>query len=246
MEKKSFNSKQLYEDIQKQRKKLKIRAIILALFALGVSAYAWFIFVSDLSVNFSGHVREWDVQFLDDSTEINRLVIDQTFYPGMDDYSESVNIINSSDTGATFSFEINELTILGINSLKSTSPLTLASLQNDYPFVIDMYGSKTDLNEHDSLTFTVEASWPYNAANTFFLLTNHYTFDPSIKYYTYSSGSYNEANVTSENFSNLKSTLYVEKDDADSFFGEKCAVYENANHLPCIHMQLTLKVTQKL
>ena len=246
MDNKSLNAKQLYEDLQKSRKKLKIRAIILALFALGVSAYAWFIFVSDLSVNFSGHVREWDVQFLDDSTEINRLVIDQTFYPGMDDFSETVNIINSSETGATFSFEINELTILGINSLKSTSALTLASLQNDYPFVIDMYGSKVNLDENDSLSFTVEASWPFNAANTYFLLTPHYTFDPSIKYYTYSSGTYSQATVTSSNFNSLKSTLYVEKDDADSFFGENCATYENTNNLPCIHMLITLKVTQRL
>ena len=246
MDKKSFNSKQLYEDIQRQRKKLKIRAIILALFALGVSAYAWFIFISDLSVNFSGHVREWDVQFLDDSTEINRLVIDQTFYPGMDDFSETVNIINSSETGATFSFEINELTILGINSLKSTSALTLSSLQNDYPFEIDMYGDKTELSENDSLNFTLTATWPYQSSNTYFLLTNHYTFDPSIKYYTYSSGSYNETTVTSDNFNSLRSRLYVEKDDADSFFGENCAVYESTNSTPCIHMVVTLKVTQKI
>lgn len=246
MENKSFNNKQLYDDIQKRRRKLKIRAILLALFALAASAYAWFIYISDLSVNFSGHVREWDVQFLEDSTEINKLIIDQTFYPGMDDFNETINIINSSETGATFSFEIEELTILGIDSRKSTSALTLSSLQNDYPFVIDMYGSKVDLNEQDSLSFTVEATWPYQEANTYFLLTNHYTFDPSIKYYTYSGGSYNEATVTSANFNSLKSTLYVEKDDADSFFGENCALYENTNNQPCIHMKVILKVTQKI
>jgi len=246
MENKSFNNRQLYDDIQKRRRKLKIRAILLALFALAASAYAWFIYISDLSVNFSGHVREWDVQFLEDSTEINKLIIDQTFYPGMDDFNETINIINSSETGATFSFEIEELTILGIDSRKSTSALTLSSLQNDYPFVIDMYGSKVDLNESDSLSFTVEATWPYQEANTYFLLTNHYTFDPSIKYYTYSSGSYNEATVTSANFNSLKSTLYVEKDDADSFFGENCALYENTNNKPCIHMKVILKVTQKI
>ena len=53
-------------------------------------------------------------------------------------------------------------------------------------------------------------------------------------YYTYSGGTYVVANVTSANYDSLKNSLYLTKDDIDSYIGEKCGVYQRENNKNCL------------
>ena len=53
-----------------------------------------------------------------------------------------------------------------------------------------------------------------------------------------------DGTVTEDSFPTRRLDLYLEKDDADSYFGEACADYESANGAACVKYRIELKVKQ--
>ncbi len=58
-------------------------------------------------------------------------------------------------------------------------------------------------------------------------------------------GNYVVAVVNSNNYLALRDNLYLEKDDADSYFGIKCGEYEENTHNACLKLRLSMIVQQK-
>lgn len=254
MKKKTLYKKdvtKVYNALQKQRKRLKRRSIFLALFVLGVNAYAWFVFISSASVNVKSNVISWDVNFLDENSEVKDLqILTSDLYPGMDTYTKTIKIKNNSDLRAKFEANIDSISVLGeeVSNSSNTYEEKVDYLKNTYPFIVNITYPKDILDKNDSMDLVITIDWPYektdDLAREYYKLTNQYKYDDSVIYYKLVNNSYVDAGITSANFNSNKLNLYLEKDDADSYLGYSCKNYKDSTSQSCFKFHLVLTVTQ--
>lgn len=254
MKKKTLYKKdvtKVYNALQKQRKRLKRRSVFLALFVLGVNAYAWFVFISSASVNVRSNVISWDVNFLDENSEIKDLqIFTSDLYPGMDTYTKTIKIKNNSDLRAKFEANIDSISVLGeeVSNSSNTYEEKVDYLKNTYPFIVNITYPKDILDKNDSMDLVITIDWPYektdDLAREYYKLTNQYKYDDSVIYYKLVNNSYVDAGITSANFNSNKLNLYLEKDDADSYLGYSCKNYKDSTKQNCFKFHLVLTVTQ--
>ncbi len=121
-------------------KKIKLRTLILLILLLMFSSYAWFVFISTVSVGLEAHVVAWKVTFSVDNTETNSIAIDVgRIYPGMDNYSKNIVIRNAGEVDGKLTYEIQRMVVLGQAYELSdtvTSEDLQETLENDFPFSI--------------------------------------------------------------------------------------------------------------
>ena len=157
MKKKTLYKKdviKVYNALQKQRKRLKRRSIFLALFVLGVNAYAWFVFISSASVNVRSNVISWDVNFLDENSEVKDLqILTSDLYPGMDTYTKTIKIKNNSDLRAKFEANIDSINVLGeeVSNSSNTYEEKVDYLKNTYPFIVNITYPKDILDKMEEM-----------------------------------------------------------------------------------------------
>ena len=250
---KLFNSKEnlknTYEYLQKRRKYIKRRSLFLAIFVFGVNIYAWFTYVSKANLSIDANIIAWDINFLDNNEMIKDVdIMVDDLYPGMPQFTKSIKVTNSSDLKAEFEYKITEVTIQGKNSIPNgyTNEEIVNNLNNAYPFKIKFNTTKEELEKNDALEFEIIIDWDYESSDTkFYKLTNHYKYDSSVDYYIYSNDEYIIDNtVTQSNFESKKLDLYLEKDDADSFWGTSCNEYVSKTKKPCINFKVLLSAKQ--
>ncbi len=254
MKKKTLYKKdvtKVYNALQKQRKRLKRRSVFLALFVLGVNAYAWFVFISSASVNVKSNVISWDVNFLDENSEVKDLqILTSDLYPGMDTYTKTIKIKNNSDLRAKFEANIDSISVLGeeVSNSSNTYEEKVDYLKNTYPFIVNITYPKDILDKNDSMDLVITIDWPYektdDLAREYYKLTNQYKYDDSVIYYKLVNNSYVDAGITSDTFNSNKLNLYLEKDDADSYLGYSCKNYKDSTEQSCFKFHLVLTVTQ--
>lgn len=249
-----YSLKDIYNSLQKHRKKIKMKSLLLASFVFGVNAFAWFAFISKVNVTLNANIVSWDVNFYDSIQAISNAIVVETtdLYPGMPTYTKEIYITNSSDVGGTFTYDINSIKVFGdeIMTETTTQDGAITYLEETFPFVVRFNTSKVDLAEKDSMVFTISIDWPLDntdsLAREYYRLTKHYTYDPSVTYYNLTNSVYNKVdNVTEEMFEVNKTGYFLEKDDADSFWGSSCKAYRDANGTSCFSFKLLLMVTQK-
>ncbi len=224
----------------------------MASFVLGVNIFAWFVFVSKADVKVNANIISWDVNFSDSTEVISKVVVETTdLYPGMPTYKKEIHVSNYSDLEGTFEYSINSIKVLGNEVMDSTTTQdgAVTYLNYTFPFIVSFNASKVDLAKKDEMVFTIYINWPMeytdSGARQYYRLTEHYTFDPSVTYYSYANG-YNKAEgVTEELFQANKTGYYVEKDDADSFWGSTCQKFKDETKTACFSFNLLLKVSQK-
>lgn len=244
--------KNIYNTLQKNRKKIKMRSVLMAGFVLGVNIFAWFVFISKADVKVNANIISWDVNFSDSSEVISKVIIETTdLYPGMPRYSKEIQISNYSDLEGVFEFDIYSIKVLNNEVIDSitTHDGALTYLNYTFPFIVSFSSSKTELAKKDEMVFTIHIDWPLeytdSGAREFYRLTSHYRYDPSITYYSYANGYNAVDNVTQEMFDANKTGYYVEKDDADSFWGATCDAFREETNNACFSFGLLLKVSQK-
>ena len=245
------NAEDVYLALQKQRKRIKRRSIFLALFVLGVNAYAWFVFLSSASVNVKANVVSWDVNFLDENSPVKDMeIITEDLYPGMPKYQKTIKVYNRSDVRASFSFKVDSITVLGEETMNGTDTTedAINYLKDTYPFIVTFDYDKTTLEKDDHLNFTINIEWPFEKgevlAKDYYKLTKQYKYDPSVSYYSLLNGNYVEETISENDFNTDKTNLYLEKDDADSFWGSTCKAYKAENEEVCFKFHILLTVTQ--
>lgn len=231
----------------KQRKKTIIRSIVLIIFLLGVNTFAWFTYVSNVDVSINGSVISWEINFLDENGATNNVDVEITdMKPGMLKFEKDIEIINRSDIGAEINYEIKSVKFLGKEILQGqTTENIVNSLKNDYPFIFNIEVDNPQMEIDSKSTFKATMDWNYEE-DRYYKLNSLYEYDPSIYYYSLTQNTYQIDNtVTQENFaSKVENGLYIEKDDADTFFGEACGTYEKDTDSPCLTVSLHLSVTQ--
>ena len=238
-----------YEVLSAQKKRMFLRAAVMSFFLLGVNTYAWFVFFDKFDGNINADVISWDVTFFDEEESVNSVAITiDSLYPGMDNYVKNVSVQNESDVSADFSYVVNSITLFGVTYTVDdnvTSDDLIAILEDEFPFKITFSKSKDNLaSGGDTASFSVYATWPFEASESYILLNHYYEYDSMTEYYD---SSYNlDTTVTADNFSDkLESGLYVESDSADSYWGKKASNFKNDNQdLPCLLLEMKLIVSQ--
>lgn len=235
--------------LRKKRNKIKYQSILFLLFLLGINAFAWFTYVSKADLSIKGNIVSWDVNFLDQNSIIKEVeIVVDNLQPGMLPFTKKINIFNKSDVRAKFDYQIRTVTILGqtVTSLGTTNEEIMATLKAEFPFIIELTPGKSILEEQDQTEFKVDVDWTYEQVNTYYKLNSLYKYDASVTYYHLQNGVFTpNTTVNATNFKNLVTQLYLEKDDADSFWGSECNNYKK-NHPTeaCLDIKLNLMVSQ--
>ena len=166
----------------------------------------------------------------------------------MDDFVKTIVVNNNSDVDADFDYEIESATLLGKTIPITSQTQIFNQLNNRYPFSVFFVTTGTVISHNNVITFDVNATWDYESPTPiYYQLDNIYDYDASLTYYKKVNNNYVEYTPTSEtDFIDQRSNLYLEKDDADSYFGERCYQYEAANSKACLVLTVKLVAIQSL
>lgn len=236
-----------YKKLQKSRKRMLLRSFLFALFLIGVNIFAWFTYVSKAGLQLEGNISSWDVEFNANgkpTTKVDFYVSDMK--PGMLDYSQKVIIHNLGEVSADVSYDIASLSIMGRDVDVSNKDEIIRRLNSFYPFSVNLNIDSVIIQPQGYTNFSASLSWDYENQEKFYQLDSLYDYNGEFNYYNLVDGKYvvNDS-VTADNFNELRSNLYLEKDDADSYFGYACGQYEKNTGKSCLAMKLVLKVIQK-
>lgn len=236
-----------YKKLQKSRKRMLLRSFLFALFLIGVNIFAWFTYVSKAGLQLEGNISSWDVEFNANgkpTTKVDFYVSDMK--PGMLDYSQKVIIHNLGEVSADVSYDIASLSIMGRDVDASNKDEIIKRLNFFYPFSVNLNIDSVIIQPQGYTNFSASLSWDYENQEKFYQLDSLYDYNGEFNYYNLVDGKYvvNDS-VTADNFNELRNNLYLEKDDADSYFGYACGQYEKNTGKSCLAMKLVLKVIQK-
>lgn len=246
MEKEKLQArKEKLDRISRKLKRKKYTAILLALFTLGVNAFAWFVFSTQAGAEIHGDIASWDIELTNSNNQqVNNIVVDVDMRPGMSDFSQTYLVRNRGEVDASFTYEVESFSLLGRTvSLSSISNLD-DYLANYYPFSITVSSNKSTIPSLDSANFTVTVEWDFEDSAKYYALNNVYDYDESFIYYTLNNNEYTVFNATSLNYLDYRSQLYLSRDDADTYFGMNCKSYQDNTSEACLRLSIILKVVQ--
>ena len=101
---------------RKSKKKFNAHRLILIIFFLMMTTFAWFTYYKVLNVELDIHMVSWDVQFFKDGVEQTSNVIEievPTLYPAMDDLVYEIKVKNNGEATVDLSYFIEQLEIIG-------------------------------------------------------------------------------------------------------------------------------------
>jgi hypothetical protein len=154
-------------------KKIKLRNLIILVVLLAFNTYAWFIYTTKVSLDLTAHVSAWDVEFVSKEGGItsNMLIEVERVCPGMDNFEKIIEVNNRGEVGATLSYEIESLKIMG-NTLEvsETSGLTSEDIENkmktEYPFKINIEKDDEGLvSGTGNGSFRITVEWPFESGD---------------------------------------------------------------------------------
>ena len=221
--------------IRKNRKILIIRSVLMLGFLLAFNVFAWFIYISKVNTEMDIHAVSWDVVFSEGGTAVKDVTIALDVYPGMEQYTHSISVNNASETAANLFFDTKSVTLFGEELLTSgmTEIQKQSLLSNDLPLSIEYTFTRTVVNQASTSSFTVYVNWPYENTN-YYKIPSVFPYSSDLTYYIKNGSNYYVQEVTSATYDTLKSSLYLEKDEIDSYIGEKCGVYQNTYNKSCL------------
>lgn len=214
----------IYKNLQKRKNAIKIRAYIMSGFLLAINSFAWFVFISNGKTDISADVIAWDIVFLDEKEQAETLdVVLSDLYPGMPLFSQQIVVQNRSDLNAKIDYIIEGITVYGEEF--ATDDYKKA-LEEEFPFEIKFSYEKETILINEKTRFTINATWDFESDEAYYKLNELYDYSPMYNYYILQGSNYVKTDVTQANYDALvASGLYVESDDADSFWGEKSVTY---------------------
>ena len=153
-------------------KRIKLKTLIILILLLMFNTYAWFIYTTRVSTTLSTHIAAWDVKFeagQNDLTDYVTFAVDRA-YPGMDTYTQTIEVSNNGEMDVNLKYEIKSVVILGVD-YKTDNTMTSDDLLNiiktNFPFSIDITTSTTSLSAKGGTgTFVITFTWPYEGDTT--------------------------------------------------------------------------------
>ena len=206
-----------------KRNKIRLKSILLLVFLFGLNTLAWFIYISKVNTDLRASVVSWDVTFMDNNNIVEAITLEITdMKPGMPNFSKTYTVRNRSGVDAHFEYTIKKVTLFGVEYTSSTTPTAdevLTMLQTQTPYVLTL-NSSTEIN-------------------------GLYEYQSGYTYYVKNGNDYVMTVATSTNYNSLvESGLYMEGNDADTYWGEKSARFKAQGGENSLIINMDLEVKQ--
>lgn len=153
------------------KKRLKLRNLLFLSLLFVANSYAWFIYATKVNNAVEAHVRAWNVRFDYNETELSEYIdfnIDD-MYPGMEEYSNSIKIVNSGEAIGKIEYEIIGARIIDKTfamGTEITSEQLKEKLISDYPFKIEITTTNQNISPNGGEeSFVVKVNWPYESGD---------------------------------------------------------------------------------
>ena len=237
----NLKNNNIYNNLQKNKKKLIKLSLLVLVLGITINAFAWLSSNNEATVDTEADVSSWIVRFTDEEdVEVKDVTYNIWMKPGMDTYKKTITATNEGTTNATVTPELTSLTILGRNI-----DITEANYQDKFPFTFELNTTPITLAAGGSTNLDFEVNWEFEDTSKYFPANDFYGYYADFIYYTYDGSNYTEDNtVTSDNYNSKKANLYVYKDDIDTYYGQECGTYQNTTSKPCITFSYRYKAEQ--
>ena len=237
---KKLKDNDIYNSLQKNKKNLIKISLLFVLLGVSINAFAWLSSNNTATVDAEADVSSWIVRFTDkNNVDIKEETYSLWMLPGMQDDVYPVHASNEGTTDAKVTVEVTDLNILG-----AAVDLNEADVLKKFPFEFQLPTGEIDLDAGDETDFNTTISWTYEDEQYFKNDDYYGGFQPDFVYYTKNGDDYEETEVTASTYETLKNSLYIYKDDIDTFFGQECGEYQNSTGKACITFKVTYKATQ--
>lgn len=152
---------------RKSKKKLKLNKLLIIIFTLVMTTFAWFAYTKILNPTFNIHVASWDMEYyIGTEKKTNPISIDvDTLYPTMPEQTVTIDIINNGETLVDIEYEIKSITIAGItfelikegetNTTENYIVLTQSELATNETTGEEIY-KNTIINDITKIPFTID------------------------------------------------------------------------------------------
>lgn len=155
------------------KRKVKLRTLLFLILILVVNAFAWYIYVSEVSSNITAHVRAWKIDF-DNNVEQEMVFEVANIYPGMETVTKEVQVANGGEMDAVLTCSIIQMRILNDTYEADGNIITGQDLIEDaasnYPFKIKFYIDDEEISQKDmpadhTSVIKIEISWPFESGD---------------------------------------------------------------------------------
>ena len=102
---------------RKSKKKIKFKTLILFIFSLIMTTFAWFAYSKVLNTTLNIHVAAWDMEYyIGTEKQTNPIGISiDALYPTMDEKSVTIDIKNNGEKKVDIEYHVESVTIAGIS-----------------------------------------------------------------------------------------------------------------------------------
>lgn len=167
---------------RRKLRKLKLRTVFMLSITLIFNAYAWFLYVTQVTTNLQAHVESWNVSF-----EFDKEIVDKELefnidaaYPGMKEEKRVLTVRNLGDKPAVLSYKYSTIRILdkeytitdGFTSAQLAETIDLGKLpvthekmvdmlNTQYPFKLKVTIPQTEIAPNETGTIEITFNWDY-------------------------------------------------------------------------------------
>lgn len=151
--------------IKSKIKKVNLTSILFAAVSLLSITFAWFAFSNTINNQMNIGIGAWSIDIKNkDSNLTNSLNINlDSFYPGMEEYTDTITIYNKGDLDAKINYSINSLRIFDDEITASSLDELLTMLAENYPFTINFQSDSTLIKAGQSVNFYISITWPLDS-----------------------------------------------------------------------------------
>ena len=153
--------------IKRKAISLNITTIFFVLLS-GISfTFAWFAYNNVVHTGVEIGVSAWHIEFHDGVDEISYevLIPINSFYPGVEKYSKTIEILNKGDIDAEFSYKISSLRILNDEYNTENQEELFDKLSQDFPFLFNVEVDSNYIAAGESILLNIVADWPLDSGN---------------------------------------------------------------------------------
>lgn len=146
---------------RKSKKKVKLKTIILFIFSLIMTTFAWFAYSRVLDTTLNIHMASWDMEYwIGSEQKTNPISINiPTLYPAMPEYTVTIDIKNNGEKLVDIDYYVNSITIAGTSYeiVREGSTPTTSSYIMLSPSVLETYTTtETDSETNEEVEIVTQ------------------------------------------------------------------------------------------
>lgn len=155
--------------VNKTKRRIRRRTILLLIIAFIGNSFAWFIYNNRVNGSLNVGVKSWKISFEQSGSSVSETVTFNVsnIYPGMTTFNDRVSVTNTGETSAGVTYEIMSVKIFNdtFTSEDYTTAELLGILTNNYPFKVTFSVDNSTISTNQSTNFRMSVRWPYESGD---------------------------------------------------------------------------------